>query len=331
MSGSSIDGIGDEVTDIKRIRLRYVGTCRLCGAQLPAGLLAVYERTTKSVRCVDCPATAPAAAGTVGPVGSVQSGALLAGPVPAAAGTVGPVGSVQSGALLAGPVPPGISAPGQEGEDPGVAGASARREFERRRAGREARIRTKHPRLGGLILAVSDDPQSTKAWAVGAQGEQRLGRRLDSVTGPTVRALHDRRIPRTRANIDHIVTCPSGVFVIDAKQYKGRPQLRVDGGIIRERTEKLLVGSRDCSKLVDGVLKQAELVRGALHDESIPVRGFLCFVDADWPLFGGSFTTRDVTALWPKKLADIITAPGPCEEEAIATIHERLAKAFPIA
>ena len=127
MSGSSIEGTGDEVTDVKRMRLRYAGTCRLCGAQLPAGLLAVYERTTKSVRCLDGPA-----------------------PAPAPAGTVGPVGSVQSEALLAGPVPPGISAPGQAADgDPGVAGASARREFERRRAGREAQIRTKHPRLGG--------------------------------------------------------------------------------------------------------------------------------------------------------------------------------------
>jgi len=146
-----------------------------------------------------------------------------------------------------------------------------------------------------------------------------------------VQALHDRRILRTRANIDHIVTCPSGVFVIDAKRYKGRPQLRVDGGIIRERTEKLLVGSRDCSKLVDGLLKQAKLVRTAIEDESIPVRAFLCFVDAYWPLFGGSFTTRDVAVLWPKKLADIITAPGPGQKQAIATIHAGLAKAFPIA
>ena len=28
-----------------------------------------------------------------------------------------------------------------------------------------------HPRLGGLILAVSDEPQSTKAWATRAQSE----------------------------------------------------------------------------------------------------------------------------------------------------------------
>jgi hypothetical protein len=46
----------------------------------------------------------------------------------------------------------------------GTAGASARREFARRSARREERIRTAHPHIGGLILALSGDPQSTTAW-----------------------------------------------------------------------------------------------------------------------------------------------------------------------
>ncbi len=213
----------------------------------------------------------------------------------------------------------------------GVAGASARREFERRRANREQRIRTAHPRLGGLILAVSDDPQSTKAWAVGANGEEALGRRLDGLASPTVRVLHDRRIPRTRANIDHIVVCPAGVLVVDAKKYTGRPHLRVEGGFLQPRTEKLMVGSRDGGKLVDGVLKQVDLVRSALGEESVEVRGYLCFVAADWPLFGGSFATRGVTALWPKKLAGVIAEPGPLSEDEIHRLHGRLATAFPVA
>lgn len=45
--------------------------------------------------------------------------------------------------------------------DPGIPAASARCEFERRRATREDRIRARHPKLGGFILALSDDPQST--------------------------------------------------------------------------------------------------------------------------------------------------------------------------
>jgi hypothetical protein len=117
--------------------------------------------------------------------------------------------------------------------DSGVAGASARREHERRKANREAKIRTAHPRIGGLVLALSDDPQSTTAWAVGARGEELLAKRLDSLADQGVLTLHDRRVPGTQANIDHIVIAPSGVYVIDAKRYKGRPSLRVEGGLFR--------------------------------------------------------------------------------------------------
>jgi len=39
---------------------------------------------------------------------------------------------------------------------PDQAGASAAREYERRSSNREARIRSAHPKLGGLILALSN-------------------------------------------------------------------------------------------------------------------------------------------------------------------------------
>ena len=65
--------------------------------------------------------------------------------------------------------------------------------------------------------------------------------------------------------------------------------------------EKLLVGSRNCTPVVDGVIKQVAIVRDHVQD-TVPIHGVLCFVEADWPLIGGSFTTRGVEALWPKKL-----------------------------
>ena len=43
------------------------------------------------------------------------------------------------------------------------------------------------------------------------------------------------------------------------------------GGLFRPRTETLVVGSRNCTKLVDGVLKQVDLVRDALEDETAPL------------------------------------------------------------
>ena len=82
-------------------------------------------------------------------------------------------------------------------------------------------MRTNHPVLGGLLLGGAPEPQSTKAWPTGAEGEERLGRRLDELVSPTVQVLHDRRIPGTRANLDHLVITPLGVTIIDTKRLEG--------------------------------------------------------------------------------------------------------------
>lgn len=143
------------------------------------------------------------------------------------------------------------------------------------------------------------------------------------------RVLHDRRIPGTRANIDHLAVGPSGVWVIDAKRYKNkRPALHVDGGILRSRTEHLRIGGRDGSKLVNGVQSQAQRVTAAIGDEGPPVIGVLCFLEADWPLIGGSFTVDGIHVLWPRLLIKRMTetASQPID---VDTIHARLATAFP--
>src|SRR5205085_1810838 len=81
-------------------------------------------------------------------------------------------------------------------------------------------VRDAHPRIGSFILAVTSEPQSTRAWASGAAGERRVAERLAVLAGEDVLLLHDRRIPGTRANIDHLAVGPAGVYVIDAKRYR---------------------------------------------------------------------------------------------------------------
>ena len=68
---------------------------------------------------------------------------------------------------------------------------------------------------------------STTAWDVGAQGEEKLGHGLDRLASDTLRLVHDRRIPRSRANHDHIAVTANGAHVIDAKRYRGRPHLKL--------------------------------------------------------------------------------------------------------
>lgn len=188
----------------------------------------------------------------------------------------------------------------------GSAGASAHRQHEQRRANDEARLRRDWGRFGGLAVALTPERQSTRAWSTGAAGEERVGRELVRVASSHVRVAHDRRIRGTRANIDHLVVTGDGVWVIDAKKYKGRPTLRVDGGILRPRIERLFVGSRDQTKLVDGVVWQMQKIEDVVD---VPVLGALCFVDADWPLLGGAFSVCGVEVLWPKKIASRVSTP----------------------
>ena len=285
------------LTDVKRMRLRYAGICARCGMSLAAGTTADYDRASKTVACVACL-----------PRRALRGEA--AGSAPAR--------------LAVGPLPT------LEVVD-GHGGASATVEFQRRHDARQGRVLTNHPRIGGFLLAVFDDPQSTRAWSVGAEGERVLSEMLASLAGESLRVLHDRRIPGTKANIDHLVVCPSGVFVVDAKRYRNsRPELRVEGGLFRPRTELLYVAGRDRTSLVEGMHKQVALVRAALVDQpEVSVRGVLCFVDADWPLIGGAFTVNDVAVLWPKKLKALLAESGPVDQNQIADLQWELHEAFP--
>jgi len=104
------------------------------------------------------------------------------------------------------------------------------------------------------------------------------------------------------------------------------------GGLFRPLVEMLVVGTRDQTKLVQGVHKQVDLVRAALEaagSADVPVRGALCFVEADWPLLGGSFVIDGVGVLWPKKLAEQLATPGALDDATTERVHRTLAAAFP--
>lgn len=81
------------------------------------------------------------------------------------------------------------------------------------------------------------------------------------------------------------------------------------------------------TKLVDGVLKRVEVVRGIVGDD-ITVTGVLCFIDADWPLIGRAVTTRGVEVLWPRKLYPRLAADGSLTSR-VDGLHQRLAAALP--
>jgi hypothetical protein len=258
-------------------RVKYDGACSRCGAPLLRGEPAIWERATRTIRCIECP---------------TGGEALL---------------------------------------DTGSAGDSARREYERRMAKRDVAAREKWgDRLGGVVLALTDAPISTRAWSIGSEGEAKLAAALSDVDG--LIALHDRRVPGTRGNIDHILIAPSGVFVVDAKAHKGMVRIRDRGGLFRTDL-RLYVGSRDCSGLADGLTWQVEAVRRAFDtavlDVATSVIPVLCFVEADWPLLRAPESFRGVLLESPRSLRKLVTKTTELESETITLLARTLASALP--
>jgi hypothetical protein len=68
-----------------------------------------------------------------------------------------------------------------------------------------------------------------RAWQRGAHGERQTARLLDRLGRDGYQVFHDLAMPGSPANIDHLVVGPSGVFVIDSKQWTGSVQQSVDG------------------------------------------------------------------------------------------------------
>jgi hypothetical protein len=69
------------------------------------------------------------------------------------------------------------------------------------------------------------------AWRKGARGERRTARRLRRLKRRGYVVFHDLAMPGSRANLDHLLIGPTGVFVIDSKQYTGRIQQSPDGHV----------------------------------------------------------------------------------------------------
>ena len=211
----------------------------------------------------------------------------------------------------------------------GEAGASAAREYERRRQAREARVKVRFGRrLGGAFLALSDEPSSQRAWARGAQGERELAKILETIPGICV--LQDRRVPGTRANIDHIVIAPAGVFVVDAKLYAGEIRIRDVGGFLK-RDERLFVGRQYCSALADKVVWQVEVVARALGSEDgpVPITPVLCFVRGEWPLFRPPTVFRGVRLEGTRSIKSLVGIGSVMGPESIGRLFGLLEEQLP--
>jgi hypothetical protein len=268
--------------DERELTLRYAATCRACQVALPPRARAIWDRASKTARCVTC--------------------AVPAQVDPPAAGEPEPAAAV----------------------DFGMAGASAQRLFDAKEARRKQGLRRNWwvlavmalagVAVGGFVahrlrtsvglwavvggaLPVVDlirRPQHIDAWRVGAAGERAVGKMLDGLRVHGVVAIHDRRVPGRRTNIDHIAVAPTGVFVVDTKNVAGKVAASRSG---------LRVAGRHQDKMLDGVAGQVAVVQSVLDGAQLArvvARGVLCFTKADLPWIRPQ--PRGVPLLYPRGL-----------------------------
>lgn len=107
--------------------------------------------------------------------------------------------------------------------------------------------------IGALKIAITPR-QSTEAWRIGAHGERLTGRALDKLPR-SYRVLHDLPMPRSKANIDHVVVGPTGVFTVETKNYKNA--VTIKGG-----------RAYSAGRRLDGVVQQARRQAAAVADRT---------------------------------------------------------------
>jgi hypothetical protein len=280
----------------KQLTLRRPDLCCACRIELDAGVRATWDSARRTVTCLGC-----------------------------------------SGATVNIEVEPSDVAVEVEVEvqvEIGVAGASARAKGQALREAQLARrqaLKEQHPILGRIGIAMAGPPTEGASWLKGAVGEELFGVALESMRDEGVLPLHDRRIPRSKANIDHLAVTPNGIWVIDPKRYDGKVEVVNKGGWFRTDI-RLMVNGRDRTKLVEAMHRQRAHVRAALNGtefEDAPVHGALCFIDSEWPWFAKPKVVDGIVISWGKALRPMLTEPGEFDADRRSAVHRHLAQALP--
>lgn len=106
-------------------------------------------------------------------------------------------------------------------------------------------------------------------WEQGAVGEEWTAQVLDELPDDSWVVLHDVPWPgRPKANIDHVAVGPTGIYVIDTKNWSGH--VRVRGG-------QLLQNGRRRTSTVESASRAAADVATLPGLPRVPVRAVLCF------------------------------------------------------
>lgn len=178
----------------------------------------------------------------------------------------------------------------------------------------------------------SPGPISPRKWVQRAEGDRRSRARLEFLGAEGVVVLNDRRVPGSRTSIRCIAISSAGVFVVDAKNYKGLVHTMRPGPVWHLGPSELHVGRRNCTASVENLVRQADAVRTALEDSGwgseVPVHPMLCLTRAEWG-FASAVEIGDVCVGWPRLVAGRVQAPGVMDSPAVQEVSEMISSQLP--
>jgi Nuclease-related domain len=152
------------------------------------------------------------------------------------------------------------------------------------------------------------------AWRRGAAGERRTARLLDPLERHGWIVLHDLAVPGSRANIDHLVIGPGGVFVVDSKQYRSR--LRLDG------SGRLWHGRYPLAPTLRAVDFEADQAALVLTDPDVVVVPIVAVHGAQVPW--GKVVTNGVPVVAARRLPSMLRAlPAVLGPERVADLADQ--------
>jgi hypothetical protein len=172
---------------------------------------------------------------------------------------------------------------------------------------------------------LADEPAPVTSSANGAEGERRLARLLDTELVDAV-TLHDRKVPVTRGNLDHLVIAPSGIWLVDAKRYAAEVECRSTGAF-GSGEPRLFVNGRNQTRLVHAMGWQVAAVRAQLDTigfGDVPVHPVVCFTSSRWARGTSPFDVHGVLVTWPSALVEAIGASGGLDVRMVDLVAHHL-------
>lgn len=167
--------------------------------------------------------------------------------------------------------------------------------------------------IGAALLTSTPDLAAARRWEAGAAGERATAALLAPLAAQGWALLHDRAIPGTKANIDHLVVGPAGqVAVIDSKQWRR-------GATVRTTHGRLHCGVHERHHNVERLQWEAQHVARTL---GVPTTAVMAIHGAHTP--NGQLRIGKVTVVAPERLLPVLRAitstghPGLAAAAALA-------------